>query len=98
MGHNGQKVWQHTLSSYLGIEAHVQPHLVSGSLGHHQDVTWVMQKCVCGGGVRLILAPVSLRESCRNEYGADICPCVSLGRYGHRMSLEGSGEAVVRGL
>ena len=55
MGHNGQKVWQHTLSSYLGIEAHVQPPLASGSLGHHQDVTWVMQKWVCvwGGGETL---------------------------------------------
>lgn len=37
MGHNGQGVWQHTLSSYFGIEAQVQPPLASGSLGHHLD-------------------------------------------------------------
>lgn len=80
MGHNGQKVWQHTLSAYLGIEAHVQPPLASGSLGHHQDVTWVVQKCVCvcvwGDS---FWPPVSLRESCRNEYGADICGAMATG-------------------
>lgn len=93
MGHNGQKVWQHTLSAYLGIEAHVQPPLASGSLGHHQDVTWVVQKCVCVCVGRLFLAPSEpTRVLQERVWGRH------LWRYGHRMSLEGSGEAVVCGL
>lgn len=71
MGHNGQRVWQHTLSSYFGIEAQVQPPLASGSLGHHlgdaeaggetlsgpSEPTRVLQERVWGRHLSLCVIP-----------------------------------------
>ena len=90
VGHNGQGVWQHTQSSFLGIEAHVQPPLASGSLGHH------LGDAEAGG--ETLSGPSEPTRVLQERVWGRHLPCVSFRRYGHRMSLEGSGEAVGRGL